>query len=142
MGGDGFFYRETIFSGLKMRKYIEVGNRLLLAILWSYPCSVHWFGLYFKTALPFRINDEKKLGMYLIQLIETQFYESRIVCLFTFWIFSTDKSFKLISKCTQKCQHKTRSTKKKKTLCNTWNWGNWNSGFVKLGFRWAERDNK
>ena len=29
---------------------------------------------------------------------------------------------------------------KKKTLCNTLNWGNWNSGDVKLGVRWAERD--
>ena len=27
-----------------------------------------------------------------------------------------------------------------KTLCNTLNWGNWNSGFIKLGVRWAERD--
>ena len=27
------------------------------------------------------------------------------------------------------------------TLCNILNWGNWNSGFVKLGVRWAERDN-
>ena len=30
--------------------------------------------------------------------------------------------------------------KKKKTPCNTLDWGNWNSGFVKLGVRWAERD--
>ena len=28
----------------------------------------------------------------------TQFYESRIFCLFTFWVFFPDKSFKLISK--------------------------------------------
>ena len=34
----------------------------------------------------------------------------------------------------------TRYIKKKKTLCNTLNWRNWNSGFVKLGVRWAERD--
>ena len=34
----------------------------------------------------------------------------------------------------------TQYTKKKKRLCNTLNWGNWNSGFVKLGVRWAERD--
>ena len=27
-----------------------------------------------------------------------------------------------------------------KTLCNTLNWGNWNSEFVKLDVRWAERD--
>ena len=46
----------------------------------------------------------------------TQFYESRIFCLFTFWVFFPDKSFK------------------------TLNWGKWNSGFVKLGVRWAERD--
>ena len=32
--------------------------------------------------------------------------------------------------------------KKKKTLCKTLNWGNWNWGFIKLGVRWAERDNK
>ena len=25
-------------------------------------------------------------------------------------------------------------------LCNTLNWGNWNSGFVKLDVRWAKRD--
>ena len=30
--------------------------------------------------------------------------------------------------------------KKIKTLCNTLNSGNWNSGFVKLVVRWAERD--
>ena len=30
--------------------------------------------------------------------------------------------------------------KKEKPLCYTINWGNWNSGFVKLGVRWAERD--
>ena len=29
---------------------------------------------------------------------------------------------------------------KKKTLTNSLNWGNWISGFVKLGDRWAERD--
>ena len=33
----------------------------------------------------------------------TQFYESRIFCLFTFWVFFPDKSFKLIY--TQKCQY-------------------------------------
>ena len=30
--------------------------------------------------------------------------------------------------------------KKKKTLCNTLNGGNWNLGFVELGARWAKRD--
>ena len=34
----------------------------------------------------------------------------------------------------------TRYIKKKKTLCNTLSWGNWNSGFVKLGVWWAEQD--
>ena len=63
----------------------------------------------------------------------TQFYESRIFCLFTFWVFFPDKSFKLISKYTQKCQYK-------KTLCNTLNWGSWNSEFVKWGVHWAEWD--
>ena len=33
-----------------------------------------------------------------------------------------------------------RYIKKKKPLCNNLNRGNWNSGFVKLGFWWAERD--
>ena len=32
------------------------------------------------------------------------------------------------------------SFKKKKTLCNTLNWGDWNSGFVKLVVWWAEQD--
>ena len=35
----------------------------------------------------------------------TQFYESRIFCLFTFWVHFPDKSFKLIKKYTQKCQY-------------------------------------
>ena len=30
--------------------------------------------------------------------------------------------------------------KKKNTFCHTLNWGNWNSGFAKLGVRWAEQD--
>ena len=30
--------------------------------------------------------------------------------------------------------------KKKKTLCNTLNWGSWDSGMVKLGVWWAEWD--
>ena len=33
----------------------------------------------------------------------------------------------------------THYIKNKKPLCNTSNWGNWNSSFVKLGDRWAER---
>ena len=31
--------------------------------------------------------------------------------------------------------------KKIKTLCNTLNWRNWNSGFVKLGIQWVAQDN-
>ena len=34
----------------------------------------------------------------------------------------------------------TRYIKKKQTLCNTLNWGNWYLWFVKLGVRWAEQD--
>ena len=49
------------------------------------------------------------------------------------------KSFKLISKYTQKCQCNSLY-QKEKPLCNTLNWGNWNSGFVKLSDQWAERD--
>ena len=37
--------------------------------------------------------------------LNTQFYESRIFCLFTFWVFFPDKSFKWIPKYTQKCQY-------------------------------------
>ena len=35
----------------------------------------------------------------------TQFYESWIFCLFTYWVFFPDKSFKWVSKYTQKCQY-------------------------------------
>ena len=45
----------------------------------------------------------------------TQFYESWIFCLFTSWVFFPDKSFKLISKYTQKANI-TRYIKKKNTL--------------------------
>ena len=70
----------------------------------------------------------------------TQFYKSWIFYLFTFWVFFPDESFKLISKYTLKCQYNSLYKKKKKTLCSTLNWGNWNSGFGKLDVRWAERD--
>ena len=70
----------------------------------------------------------------------TQFYESRIFCLFTFWVFFPEKSFEFISKYTQKCQYNSLHEKeKKKTLCNSLNWGNWILGFIKLDVRWAER---
>ena len=48
----------------------------------------------------------------------TQFYESPIFCLFTFWVFFPYKSYKSISKYTQKCQYN-HLYLKKKTLCNT-----------------------
>ena len=35
----------------------------------------------------------------------TQFYKSRIFCLFTFRVFFPDRIFKFISKYTQKCQY-------------------------------------
>ena len=35
----------------------------------------------------------------------------------------------------------THYVKKKRKKTNTLNWGSWNSGFVKLGVRWAESDN-
>ena len=38
----------------------------------------------------------------------------------------------------KKCQLFTH--KKIKTTCNTLNWRNWNSKFVKLVVQWAERD--
>ena len=66
-------------------------------------------------------NDSKKIGDWFRVTIwfpeylentcisfsssKTQFYESQIFCLFTFWGFFPDKSFKLMSKCTQKCQY-------------------------------------
>ena len=40
---------------------------------------------------------------------KTQFYESRIFCLFTFWVLFPNESFKSISPNTQKCQ-KEKST--------------------------------
>ena len=49
-------------------------------------------------------------------------------------------SFKLISKYTQKCQYNSLYEKEKKPLCYTLYWGNWNSGFGKLGVLWAEKD--
>ena len=39
----------------------------------------------------------------------------------------------------QKCQYNSLH-QKIKSLCNTLNWGNWNSEFIKLVVRWAERD--
>ena len=69
----------------------------------------------------------------------TQFYESQIFCLFIFGVFYPDKSFKLISKYTQKMPIWLFILKWKKTFRNTLNWGNWNSGFVKLvvHFDWS-----
>ena len=50
-------------------------------------------------------NLTKSLLNILFTSLNTQFYESWIFCLFTFWVFFPDKSFKLISKYTQKCQY-------------------------------------
>ena len=46
----------------------------------------------------------------------TQYYESRIFCLFSFWVFFPDKSFKLISKYTQKHRYDLLYEKEKNTL--------------------------
>ena len=62
----------------------------------------------------------------------THFYESWIFCLFTFWVFVPDKSFKLTSKYTQKCQYNSVYWKEN-PLCNTLNWGNW-FGICKIGY--------
>ena len=81
---------------------------------------------------------------------QTTHYESRIFAanflsiyflglLLLEYIFSPGKSFKLISQYTQKYQYNS-SHKKDKTLCNSLNWGNWNSGFVTLVAQWDERD--
>ena len=113
--------------------------------------STDWSNTYLRTtSLQFRFSKKATKNWWNIPVdlmftisfssSNTQFYESRIFCLFTFWVFSLDKSFKLISKYTQKCQYNFLYWKEKNTLCNTLNWGNWNSGFVILGVRWAERD--
>ena len=57
--------------------------------------------------------------------------------MFTFWLFFPDKRFKLILKYTH--ANITHYIKKKKKYFA--NWGNCNSGFVKLGVQLAERDN-
>ena len=57
---------------------------------------------------------------YLVQLIEQSIL--RIPNILFVHFLSTFKSFNLISKYTQKCQYNIK--KKKKTLCNTLNWGN------------------
>ena len=71
---------------------------------------------------------------YLVQLIDHPILWIPNVLFVYFLIIFSDKSFKLISNYTQKCQYNLY-IKKEKPLCNTLNWGNWNSGFVKLGVR-------
>ena len=84
---------------------------------------------------------DKKLTNISFSSLSTQFYESRIFCLFTFWVFFSRKFLINIKIHTPKNANISRYIKKKeKTLCNTLNWGNWNSGFVKLGVHWAEQD--
>ena len=46
--------------------------------------------------------------------LNTQFYDSRIFCLLTFWVFFSDKSLKFISKYTQKCKYNSLHKKEKK----------------------------
>ena len=80
---------------------------------------------------------------YLFQLIEqpipnSEFWQ-RNFCLFTFWVLLPGKSLRLMSQHIQKCQNNSLQ-KKIKTLCNTLDWGNWNSEFGKLVVRWAEPD--
>ena len=60
------------------------------------------------------------------------------ICLFTFWYLFPDKSFKLISKYIHPKMPIYLVILKRKTLCNTLNWGNWNSGLVKLRVRWGQ----
>ena len=63
----------------------------------------------------------------------TQFYESRIFCLLFEYFFQ----IKVLNQYqnTPKNANITCYIQKKKPLCNTLNWGNWNSGFVKLAVR-------
>ena len=49
--------------------------------------------------------NSKKLSNILFGSLNTQFYKSGIFCLFTVSVFFPDKSFKLISKYTPKCQY-------------------------------------
>ena len=71
---------------------------------------------------------------------DTQFYESQIFCLFTFWVFCQIKVLNNVKIHPKMPKQLFVSNRKKKTLCYTLNRGKWNSGFVKLGVWWAERD--
>ena len=74
----------------------------------------------------------------------TNQYESRIFatnfCLLTLLVNIGKVKVLNWDKNTSKNANISLYTQKIKTLCNTLNWGNWNSGFVKLVVRWAERD--
>ena len=61
--------------------------------------------------------------------------------LFPFFVskYWQDKCFKLRPKYMEKCQYIYLHRKRIKTLCNTLNWGCWNSRFVKLVVLWVER---
>ena len=63
----------------------------------------------------------------------TQFYESKIFCLFSFWVFFPDKSFKLISKYTQKCQNNSLYQKEKKNTLEHLKLGKVKFGIRKIG---------
>ena len=86
--------------------------------LWRYDEVIFWFRIIkltlsvsFEASFIFKVDFLWKHLVSDLSIIisfrssNTQFYESRIFCLFTFWVFFPDKSFKLISKYTQKCQH-------------------------------------
>ena len=74
--------------------------------------------------------------------ISSKSIRARISCLLTFWVFFPHKSFKFIDIKTRPKMPIYLVILKKKALCNTLNWGNWISGFVKLAVRWAEWDIK
>ena len=85
--------------------------------------------------------DSKEIKSYIsFSSSNPQFYESRISCLLTFWVFFPNKSFKLISKYTQKCQYKSLYQKEKKM--QHLKFGKLKFRIRKLGVRWAEWDIK
>ena len=78
--------------------------------------------------------------MYLVQLIEHLILQ--ITNILFIYFLSNFFQIKVLNKYqnTLKNVNITRYIERKKTLCNTLNWGNWNSGFLKLGVWWGERD--
>ena len=77
---------------------------LLLSCSWHQTTNLtfpNYFHEFFSVCISFRSSN-------------TQFYESWIFCLFTFRVFFSDKSFKSISKYTQKCHYNSLYWKEKK----------------------------